>query len=278
MLIRILAFAQSVPDLIDFQGKITDDNGNLINGPVSLEFNIYDVETGGLPLWTETQNPVFVSNGYFHVFLGAVTTVPDSLFNAPGRWVGINVNNDGEMTPRTRLGSMPYSIKSGNGNPVGSIQPFAGESAPAGWLICDGSEINRNEYRSLFDIIGEKFGSGNGTTTFNLPDFRGEFLRGWDNGRGRDPDALSRNGGDNIGSTQDDAFQGHGHNIWLQFGNAAHPNYPPGGQYSFVGNDPNYGPHGGKIINPTSIGSFGSPRYTSETRPKNVYVNFIIKY
>jgi hypothetical protein len=63
----------------------------------------------------------------------------------------------------------------------------------------------------------------------------------------------------------------------LQFGNAAHADYYPGGEYSFVGNDPHYGPHGGKVMNPTSTG-YGNPRFGTETRPHNIAVNYIIKY
>lgn len=57
---------------------------------------------------------------------------------------------------------------------TGCIVPFAGaaEKVPAHWLVCDGSEVGRNEYPDLFDCIGETYGAGDGSTTFNLPDFR----------------------------------------------------------------------------------------------------------
>lgn len=69
---------------------------------------------------------------------------------------------------------------------TGSIAYFPLSNPPAGWLKADGAEISRTEYAELFAIIGTEFGSGNGTTTFNLPDLRGEFVRCWDDGKGTD--------------------------------------------------------------------------------------------
>ncbi len=62
--------------------------------------------------------------------------------------------------------------------PVGSIQAYGGTTAPWGWLLCQGQAISRATYAELFNVIGTSFGSGDGSTTFNVPDLRGEFLRG----------------------------------------------------------------------------------------------------
>lgn len=62
--------------------------------------------------------------------------------------------------------------------PVGSIQAYAGSSAPSGYLLCDGSAVSRSTYSGLFAVLGSAWGSGDGSTTFNLPDARGQFLRG----------------------------------------------------------------------------------------------------
>ena len=56
---------------------------------------------------------------------------------------------------------------------AGTIEMYAGQNAPAGWLICDGSAISRTTYSKLFEIIGQTYGTGDGSTTFNLPDMRG---------------------------------------------------------------------------------------------------------
>lgn len=60
----------------------------------------------------------------------------------------------------------------GSGVPVGTIIPFAGNSVPQGYLLCDGSAISRTTYASLFAVIGTIYGAGDGSTTFNLPDYR----------------------------------------------------------------------------------------------------------
>lgn len=60
---------------------------------------------------------------------------------------------------------------------VGFCLPYYGETAPPGTLACDGSEISREAYKELFQVLGTKAGAGDGSTTFNLPDFRGDFIR-----------------------------------------------------------------------------------------------------
>lgn len=72
--------------------------------------------------------------------------------------------------------------------PVGVIHEFAGANAPDGYLLCHGQAISRTDYDSLFSVIGITYGSGDGSTTFNLPDFRNKFLMGND-------DALGGKGG-----------------------------------------------------------------------------------
>jgi len=70
--------------------------------------------------------------------------------------------------------------------PSGLIAAFASPFAPDGWLECAGQEISRATYANLFAVIGTNWGAGDGSTTFHLPDLRGQFLRGWDHGRGFD--------------------------------------------------------------------------------------------
>ena len=104
--------------------------------------------------------------------------------------------------------------------PSGSIVAFGGTVAPDGWLICDGSALSRTQYASLFGAIGVAHGAGDGVTTFNLPDYRGRFLRGVDHGAGHDPDAATRtaaqpggNAGDQVGSLERDAYATHDHTV-----------------------------------------------------------------
>ena len=88
--------------------------------------------------------------------------------------------------------------------PPGVVMTFATPTVPTGWLEANGAAISRTTYSALFGAIGTTFGDGDGSTTFNLPDLRGEFLRGWDNGRGVDS-------GRAFGSFQADENKEHNH-------------------------------------------------------------------
>lgn len=96
--------------------------------------------------------------------------------------------------------SVTWSRNDMGGVPVGAVMSFAGNTCPNGWLSAAGSEVNRATYPDLFTYIGTTYGPGNGSTTFRLPDLRGEFVRGLDNGRGVDS-------GRALGTSQLDAFQ-----------------------------------------------------------------------
>lgn len=88
--------------------------------------------------------------------------------------------------------------------PPGAVMAFALAVQPTGWLECNGAAISRVTYAALFAAIGVTFGNGDGGTTFNLPDLRGEFIRGWDHGRGVD---ATRG----LGSLQESANKSHTH-------------------------------------------------------------------
>lgn len=157
--------------------------------------------------------------------------------------------------------------------PIGSIMPYGGTSAPDGWKLCDGSALDRSgDYASLFSAIGTAFGAPN-ASQFNLPDLRGRFIRGvngsqtWQNG---DSTASSRiasmpggNSGNNVGSFQMDETKRHSHDI------KAYSSTAGGSSNNYVAVSPPVTP----IKTATS-----QPAGSDETRPKNVYVNFIIKY
>jgi Phage Tail Collar Domain len=104
--------------------------------------------------------------------------------------------------------------------PPGAVMAYGGTAAPDGWLLCDGSAVSRTQYSALFAAIGSAHGGGDGLNTFQLPDYRGRFLRGVDQGQGRDPDAATRvaagpggNEGDAVGSLEADAFRSHDHTV-----------------------------------------------------------------
>jgi microcystin-dependent protein len=106
--------------------------------------------------------------------------------------------------------------------PSGAVMNFAMPTAPTGWLKADGSDVSRSTYSSLFSAIGTTFGNGDGSSTFNLPDLRGEFLRGWDDGREIDD-------GRSFGSFQEDENKQHNHGGSVgSVGNHSHNYVGPG--------------------------------------------------
>lgn len=139
--------------------------------------------------------------------------------------------------------------------PAGSVFYFAAASAPTGYLKCDGSAVSRTTYATLFAITGTAFGTGDGSTTFNLPDLRGEFIRGLDDGRGVDV-------GRTLGSAQADDFKSH-----------THPGNYPGTQVSATGAfEEGRGSPDWTLS--TATGATGG----TETRPRNVALLACIKY
>ena len=97
--------------------------------------------------------------------------------------------------------------------PPGMVVPFACTTVPDGWLICIGQAESRTTYAALYACIGDIYGAGDGSTTFNLPDMRGQFLRGWSFGGQPDPGRTygSNQGDDNKEHSHATVVQPHGH-------------------------------------------------------------------
>jgi hypothetical protein len=153
--------------------------------------------------------------------------------------------------------------------PTGVVLPFASQAAaPNGFLLCEGQAVSRATFAGLFAVIGIIHGQGDGSTTFNVPDYRGRFLRGRANGSANDPDRASRTAmntggstGDSVGSVQTDQFRSHQHygRRWDRWG---------GG---------NMLEHNGNSWGWNSDIGFVDAAGGNETRPINAYVAYIIK-
>jgi microcystin-dependent protein len=161
----------------------------------------------------------------------------------------------------------------GAATPAGGIIAFGGSAAPSGWLLCDGASYPASgAYAQLYAAIGCAFGCSGGN--FNVPDLRGRFLRGVDGTANRDPDKAARtamttggNAGNTVGSVQGHAFQSH--------------NHPPICGGTFL-HDWNSCGGGAIAANGSQIGikvqsTTGNRGDSSETRPINASVNYIIK-
>ena len=137
--------------------------------------------------------------------------------------------------------------------PVGIVAFYSKTTAPTGWLKANGAAVSRSTYAALFSAIGTTFGAGDGTTTFNIPDLRGEFIRGWDDGRGVDT-------GRAFMSAQSDEFKSHMHTLEAATDQA------------------DYGPKVRGGINATTGTSVTSYVGGTETRPRNIALLACIKY
>lgn len=145
----------------------------------------------------------------------------------------------------------------GGSIPAGTIVWYGGTTVPTGWLKCNGASLSTTTYSSLFGGIGYTFG-GSGAS-FNVPDLRGEFIRGWDDARGIDS-------GRSFGSFQDQSFQNHNHQINVSgaddnnhTGNGDGPSDSDAGMKGYIRN--------------TSTNNGGA----NETRPRNRALMAIIK-
>lgn len=206
-----------------------------------------------------------------------ITDQPEKVTPVAADELLIADSEDSASAKKIQIGNIPSS----GGSPISSIVALASASIPTGYLACDGAAVSRATYADLFAEIGITHGEGDGSTTFNLPDYRGRFLRGLDGGAGNDPDAGSRtasgtsgNTGDNVGSYQADVYASHFHNVMANAsGNANSWSSRAPAAYAFA--------------NGSDVTATGSPNANvgrsslsggNETRPKNINVNYAIKY
>lgn len=331
----VAASAVAQPGYINYQGRLLDAAGQpLTNGNYTLEFKIFDSPNDTNLAWGPFlcddgagdghAARAVIANGRFNVILGPHDTASRPLTNAfldQERFVEISVNGGDPILPRQQVLSAPYALRASTAAnadqlnhappsdfflPPGMVVPFAGPTTniPTGWLLCDGTQVSRVGRSRLFAAIGTAWGAGDGSTTFNLPDLRGVFLRGVNLGRGgdlADPDSNQRVAsapggltGNNQGSVQTSQFRPHRHR-WAEIdGNASRFSRS---LYSWDVNG-----YGYQALRPFVAGDDGTSGdddsfevsapanaalYTKsgttvedagETRPNNAYVNYIIKY
>jgi phage-related tail fiber protein len=152
----------------------------------------------------------------------------------------------------------------------GIVGYTAASAPPPGWLKRNGAAVSRTTYAALFAAIGTTYGAGDGSTTFNLPEARGEFDRGWDDGRGIDTGRVR-------GSAQADAEQGHSHQVQSGIATTLGPAYT-GIVVGAYQSTENMSSRGTVATTMASDGANGTPRIAAETRPRNVAYLPIIKF
>ncbi|MCH7877759.1 MAG: hypothetical protein IH914_00390 [candidate division Zixibacteria bacterium] len=100
-----------VPPLINYQGELTDNTGNPLNGSFDFTFRLYNQPTGGAPFWTEIHPAHVVTNGAVNVILGTLTLFSTATPTSNDIWLGITVGTDPELSPRTRWVSVPFAFE-----------------------------------------------------------------------------------------------------------------------------------------------------------------------
>ena len=175
----------------------------------------------------------------------------------------------------TTDGSGALAFATIGGVPIGAVFYFAASTQPNGFLKCNGAAVSRTTYAALFAITGTTYGAGNGSTTFNLPDLRGEFIRGWDDSRGVDASRA-------FGSAQaaDTNLLSHTHSSTVT---AYGPRLYFDGSLTYGAGWTEYNDDGSSVPNPdtanlTYTTGGPSPAGGAETRPRNVALLACIKY
>lgn len=185
------AGANLVPDLIAYQGQVYVDDGSTdINGTYDIEFYLYNVPTlvEGPVVWGEKHTAVPVARGLFSVLLGAGAAIEGEtpavahgslaeVFQNDEVYIQLKVGSgEGFRSIRRRFVATPHAlrvqnaVKAVHGVPPGTIMPFAGSTAPYGWLLCDGGSHARSTYPDLFEALGTTWGSGSvPPDTFSVP-------------------------------------------------------------------------------------------------------------
>ena len=160
-----------------------------------------------------------------------------------------------------------------NGVPAGSVFSFATSTVPTGYLECNGAAVSRSTYASLFSAISTTWGVGDGSSTFNLPDLRGQFVRGWDNSAGVDS-------GRSFASSQSDQNKSHNHSINDSGHNHTIGNWGGnfgGGSGALTFRNDVSGTNGSIIQNSTTGISIQNDGGT-EVRVKNYALMYVIKF
>lgn len=220
-----------------------------------------------------------IDAGDYSAELNVVVTPNGNTFSTDRRVVHSSFKRNGDLVVKKDvLTSTGQSLSSAiqASELVGAVAHFARSAPPAGWLKANGAAVSRATYSALFSAIGTTFGAGDGRTTFNLPDLRGEFIRGVDDGRNVDR-------GRHLGSSQGDSLKAHSHTFRDYYYAEHHDEWTS----RVTHRELNTTRHNGNVGAASTDGdndSFlyidkqTSPAGETETRPRNVALLACIKY
>jgi hypothetical protein len=151
-----------VPQMLNYQGKLTTPAGAPVNDTLQIVFSIYADEGGATLLWTETQTAVIVEKGVFNVLLGSVNLIPDSVFDGNVRYLGVAIGGDPEMTPLKPMVSVAYAYRAGtaDGGGGGWVDDGAVVRLETSY---DSVGIGTNSPTAKLEVQGDVFVSGKAT-------------------------------------------------------------------------------------------------------------------
>lgn len=269
-----------------YSGFLEDEAGP-VNGTPAIRVSLWDREASGTgtELCASARSPVTVTEGNFRV--GLPSSCVRAVQESANVYTEVQIGTDLPL-PRQHLGAVPYAVEAANGVPPGTIVAFGGGTVPDGWALCDGTPVSGAEgspHRRLFLAVGETWGDGGDGSgaMFSLPDLRGRFLRGDDEGAGRDPGgrvAIQPGGSTSgVGTAQTDALQNMtGSLAGVTFSACAGCTSATGVFNFTLGGFSAY--QAGTNARTTSTMYFDasrSARTSNETRPMNAAVAFIVK-
>ena len=184
-----------------------------------------------------------------------------------------NITGNTVMTGNLSVGGNIVITGSNNIMPTGAVMLFAMAGVATGWAKCNGVAVSRTSptYSALFAVIGTTYGAGDGVNTFNLPELRGEFIRGWDDGRGVDTSRA-------LGSTQLQQLESHKHiasNNDCQDYNSV--NGTGTGAYNAWCDTNGIGSGAGAALTGNGTHPEQTAKLGTETRPRNVAMQYCIK-
>jgi microcystin-dependent protein len=285
------AFSQAnvTSTAISVQGIARNSSNNAVaNSSISISAELYYINSSNTAVNILTRTGT-VNTDAFGVFAYVVDISSSDFIKITNSEAWIKISSGGVTFAQEKLMAVPYALHAQNGAPTGSIMPYVGSSAPAGWLLCDGSAIPSGDaYAALKTILG------NAT---NVPDLRGMFIRG----AGSQTVNSVSVGGNTLRSVQGDATKNHTHSFTSSSattstnGSHTHDIFIDRSAYQLLSGLPigltNNSGDDGYNSNGSFIKAAGDHAHTvtvtgttdnpsggqTETRPVNYGVNYIIK-
>lgn len=290
----IVTFSQAnvTSSAISVQGIARNSSNNAVsNSSLSITAELYYINSSNTAVSILTRTGT-INTDAFGVFAYVVDIASADFLKIANSEAWIKISSGGVTFAQEKLMAVPYALHAQNGAPTGSIMPYVGTTAPAGWLLCDGGSIPTGVYYDQLRII---LGGAAGDGTTKVPDLRGMFLRGAGTNTVANYTGFV---GPSLGARQLDGVKDHVHPFTSSSattsagGEHAHNFAGNAGGSSTLANGVSYDRtlgNGDEVSYPTSTAAAHTHTVTvsgttnnntngiTENRPANYGVNYIIK-